>query len=211
MRREQPLKGGRRRTAAIAPAITGPSPRRSLGTERTCARKTKAACSHRQREPLMHTERNQIKGVKNSTKCLALLSQLLLTSPGSDTGASSPDTCLSQIDFNELFGVANSHHVIVRSFPPLLQILSAQGDSKMAERVRNGLDAERIRIQHGLSFLEPVCRALEDAGQVIVIKSLDHWPDLGSDLDLYTNAEASDVVAIMRNRFQAKPAERSWG
>jgi hypothetical protein len=52
---------------------------------------------------------------------------------------------------------------------------------------------------------------LEKNGDVFVIKSLDHWPDLGSDLDLYTNASGSDVVAIMRERFKAKPAERSWG
>jgi hypothetical protein len=44
-----------------------------------------------------------------------------------------------------------------------------------------------------------------------VIKSLDHWPDLGSDLDLYTNARSTEVVAIMRKRFGAHLAERSWG
>jgi len=62
-----------------------------------------------------------------------------------------------------------------------------------------------------LSFLAPICEALEDAGDVLVIKSLDHWPDLGNDLDLFTNAEGADVVAIMAQRFDAKLDERSWG
>ena len=31
----------------------------------------------------------------------------------------------------------------------------------------------------------------------VVIKSLDHWPDLGSDLDLYTDADAAKVVEVM--------------
>jgi len=62
-----------------------------------------------------------------------------------------------------------------------------------------------------LSFLSPICEALRDVGDVIVIKSLDHWPDLGDDLDLYSNAESPDIVAIMRERFKATVAQRSWG
>jgi hypothetical protein len=52
---------------------------------------------------------------------------------------------------------------------------------------------------------------LQDVGDVIVIKSLDHWPDLGNDLDLYTNAESADIIAIMLERFKARVDERSWG
>ena len=46
---------------------------------------------------------------------------------------------------------------------------------------------------------------------VSVIKSLDHWPDLGSDLDLYTDADAAQVVHIMTSKFNAKIENRSWG
>ena len=58
-----------------------------------------------------------------------------------------------------------------------------------AEWVDHALMKEQERIQHALSFLAPICDALKQVGDVIVIKSLDHWPDLGNDLDLYTNAE----------------------
>jgi hypothetical protein len=44
-----------------------------------------------------------------------------------------------------------------------------------------------------------------------VIKSLDHWPDLGNDLDLYSNAPPDDVVAVMTKQFKARPDARSWG
>ena len=44
-----------------------------------------------------------------------------------------------------------------------------------------------------------------------MIKSLDHWPDLGSDLDLYTDAEPLHVVNAMSECFSAKLADRSWG
>ncbi len=60
-------------------------------------------------------------------------------------------------------------------------------------------------------FLFPICEALKEVGDVIVIKSLDHWPDLGNDLDLFTNAEGPEVVNVMTKRFKARPDARSWG
>jgi hypothetical protein len=44
-----------------------------------------------------------------------------------------------------------------------------------------------------------------------VIKSLDHWPDLGSDLDLYTNATPNEVIGLMQEQFGARLDARSWG
>jgi hypothetical protein len=43
------------------------------------------------------------------------------------------------------------------------------------------------------------------------MKSLDHWPDLGNDLDLYTTADERAVVNVMRKLFQAHVETRSWG
>jgi hypothetical protein len=70
---------------------------------------------------------------------------------------------------------------------------------------------ERMRIHHALSFLAPIYDALESVGKIVVIKSLDHSPDLGSDLDLFSTAAAEEVVDVMRDRFNATTAERSWG
>jgi hypothetical protein len=150
--------------------------------------------------------------VKNSTECFTLLSQLLLAIDGS--------TCSAEIapavatfgpeEFGGLWGLATSHHVILRAFPRLHQVMLAGGNDR-ADWVHRAMAGEQTRVDHALSLLSPICEELEDAGDVFVIKSLDHWPDLGSDLDLYTNAEGADVVAIMRERFQAKVADRSWG
>jgi hypothetical protein len=164
--------------------------------------------------------------VKNSTKCLTLLSEILLKENESTIPLVSPEgqlndedvqqmsrvaACLTQEELIELAALANSHHVIMRSFPRLQKMMSLGGNSKWAEWAGNVVDKERNRIHHALSFLDPICRALEEAGNVIVIKSLDHWPDLGSDLGLFTDAQSSDVVAIMRRDFQAQLADRSWG
>jgi hypothetical protein len=157
----------------------------------------------------------------NSTKYLALLSQLLLGAEDTQASniAATPDRSydisrmvsrFSPQDFGELWNLANSHHVIARAFPVLHRRMVAEGHDQ-ADWVDHAMAKERARIQHALSFLFPVCEALKEVGDVIVIKSLDHWPDLGNDLDLYTNAEASDVVAVMQKRFKARPDERSWG
>jgi hypothetical protein len=70
---------------------------------------------------------------------------------------------------------------------------------------------EQARIDPPLSFLFPIGDALLGVGDLIVIKSLDRWPDLGNDLDLYSNAQGSDVAAVMEDRFKACMDERSWG
>lgn len=43
------------------------------------------------------------------------------------------------------------------------------------------------------------------------MKSLDHWPDLGSDLDLFSSAAPEQIIHLMHERFHAELAPRSWG
>lgn len=43
------------------------------------------------------------------------------------------------------------------------------------------------------------------------MKSLDHWPDLGSDLDLCTLADSRYVQQVMWEEFRAAPVAPSWG
>jgi len=154
-----------------------------------------------------------------STKCLTLLSQLLLQNDASSTasqdsgqqGALAKSVAgLSPQDFSELWSLANSHHVIARTFPRLHEITVAEKHER-AGWAQLALIKENARIQHALTFLFPICEALQEVGEVIVIKSLDHWPDLGNDLDLYSNAPPDDVVAVMTKHFKARPDARSWG
>ncbi len=161
-------------------------------------------------------------GVQDSTGCLTLLSQLLLGSTKcSGAGQSAarqawtPEVARTvgiygRQDFGELWSLATSHHVIMRAFPALREVMVAQ-EKEEAQWCENAILKESARIQRALSKLFPICQALGQVGDVIVIKSLDHWPDLGSDLDLYSNAESADIVAIMRERFKARVERRSWG
>jgi hypothetical protein len=108
--------------------------------------------------------------------------------------------------------LAASNHVLIRAFDSLGPILDVEGNRQAAEWVHVAAEEERSRIQHALGFLNDICTALQQSGcPVTVIKSLDHWPDLGSDLDLYSDAEPERVVQVMTSTFHAKVDNRSWG
>src|ERR1700676_4807820 len=122
---------------------------------------------------------------KSSTQCLRLLSQVLLGLDGKNSPASPggvPD-CTEEIarvvatfspqDFAELWSLANSHHVVARAFPKLHERMVAEGQDQ-AEWVDHAVTKERARIQHALTFLAPICEALREAGDVIVIRSEEH-------------------------------------
>jgi len=163
--------------------------------------------------------------VRDSTRNLQLLSQLLLGSKAptqAESHANAVGTCsnntgdlisnLTPHDLEALAALAMTNHVIMRSFGPLQRLLEAAGNVEAAEWTATTMRQETERIDHALNFLQQICTALENGGCAItVIKSLDHWPDLGSDLDLYTDADAAKVVEIMSTHFNAKLADRSWG
>ena len=161
--------------------------------------------------------------IRDTTSNLQLLSGLLLPPDGSiDSSLQKREKCsertfelvssLGERDLEDLRALASTNHVIIRSFQSLQQILESNGNGKAAGWVAKAIQEETARITHALGFLDRICRTLEHGGcPVTVIKSLDHWPDLGSDLDLYTGADAADVVRLMSAEFDAKLADRSWG
>ena len=151
--------------------------------------------------------------VRDSTKNLQLLSELLLKSPMRETRATGERvSALKAGDLQDLKALAMTNHVIMRSFAPLQNLLQAGGNQQAVEWIALAIQEETARIHHALGFLQLICNALEERGcPAIVIKSLDHWPDLGSDLDLYTDADAAKVVEVMSACFGAKLADRSWG
>jgi hypothetical protein len=152
-----------------------------------------------------------------SSKPLIVLSQLLLP-PGRGEAPSAPaelNSVIAEIrreEFDDMVALAASHHVVVRGLEVFLQIVRSTGDDSRAEWAATALAAERARIENAISFLQRICAAFRAAGHdVTVIKSLDHWPDLGSDLDLYTDAGSTDVLQLMTRNFEAQLAPRSWG
>ena len=154
-----------------------------------------------------------------SNDAMILLSRLLL--PPHDGSASvssrtselnSKITNISRDDFDSLVAMADTNHVIVRGLEVFLKIVRDAHDDIRAGWAEAALGTERARIKNAVSHLHEICTAFDQAGyDAIVIKSLDHWPDLGSDLDMYTNSKPEDICKFMQKRFNAKISSRSWG
>src|SRR6185437_1036792 len=154
-----------------------------------------------------------------SFQSMSLLSRLLLV-PQRDDSSAHPMveelkrdvSAMSHEQFDDLLRLANLNHVVMRGMPVFLEIMRETGDDARAQWAVDALAVEESRISNALEFLDQICSAMRDQGlDATVIKSLDHWPDLGSDLDLYTNARPEDVIHFMSTRFQAVAAPRSWG
>jgi len=119
---------------------------------------------------------------------------------------------LSRPQFDDLLELAQLNHVVMRGLEVVRELAREEGDTTRAQWAETALEAERARIETAVLFLSEICEAFEEHEYgVAVIKSLDHWPDLGSDLDLYTDAGAEDVCRLMKRRFDAHIEPRSWG
>jgi hypothetical protein len=145
-----------------------------------------------------------------SDDAITVLSHLLLSPHDSETSRLALEISREKVE--DLLGLANTNHVIVRGLEVFITIAYRAREEVRAGWVATALAAERYRIEKAISFLHAVCAAFEEEGyDATVIKSLDHWPDLGSDLDLYSNAKPADICTLMQRRFDAKIASRSWG
>jgi len=154
-----------------------------------------------------------------SHKSMIILSSLLLPPlGGSYASASKKEELISEVgnisleDFDNLVSLASSNHVVVRGLEVFFSQMREAKDRIRAEWAQSALATERGRIKTALKFLADICDTFGDRGfDVTVIKSLDHWPDLGSDLDLYTDVSSEAIVKVMSARFDAQIAPRSWG
>jgi hypothetical protein len=119
---------------------------------------------------------------------------------------------MTREEFDDLVSLSNSNHVIIRGLEVFLHHVRMEQNATRAEWAADALAAERARIATAVVFLGEICDAFAERDYpVAVIKSLDHWPDLGSDLDLFTSASPENVIRLMRERFHATLAPRSWG
>lgn len=137
---------------------------------------------------------------------------ILTLAPNKITDAVRHLSSLSPGELEEFLKLADSHHVVLRSLSPLLTAATLAGNATLASWCTQKIAEERARIANALSMLERVTQALEAAEcRTTVMKSLDHWPDLGNDLDLYTSANEQSVVNLMTHLFGAHIQPRSWG
>jgi hypothetical protein len=112
----------------------------------------------------------------------------------------------------EFVELADANHVVVRAFEAINRIAGNIGDHDIQAWAVSVLTGERERITAALSRLEQVCDALEDAQcSTVVMKTLDHLPDLGNDLDLVVVGDRRSLLQVFTRTFNANVSARSWG
>jgi Uncharacterised nucleotidyltransferase len=147
---------------------------------------------------------------EEDNRSISLLSRLMFQNESSPSLAEVPD--FSEQDFSGLVALADKHHVTVRALRVLEEIATAQSKARLHEWCGTALKNESRRIANAIEWLYAIVQALQNSAcPVTVIKSLDHWPDLGSDLDLYTSGAPEHVIRVMREKLHAELEPRSWG
>ncbi len=153
--------------------------------------------------------------MKNHTsdnRHIALLSELMFHGYAEDSSSLHTDLQglpIERLQFNaeefqQLLKLADTHHVTVRALRVLGNVARVANNALLEEWCEAALAKEQTRIANAVEWLNAIVQCLEDSGcPVCVIKSLDHWPDLGSDLDLYTNGTPEQVVRIMCQKLRA--------
>lgn len=71
---------------------------------------------------------------------------------------------------------------------------------------------ERQRVKTALAYLREIVGICEKRGHpIVVMKTLDHWPDTGSDVDLLVTADDREVCRIFEKQLRASKQPQSWG
>ncbi len=114
-----------------------------------------------------------------------------------------------RLEFVEL---ADANHVLVRAFEVINRLAGNLGENDIQAWAVSVLTVERQRVSAALARLEQVCDALEEADcKTVVMKTLDHLPDLGNDLDLVVVGDRKNLLQVFTKHFNAHVEARSWG
>jgi hypothetical protein len=119
---------------------------------------------------------------------------------------------LDQAGREEFFRLADLHHVVIRALQTLAQEAAAGGQPELATLAQAAVNQEQERIAKALAALERICVELEASGcPVAVMKTLDHWPDFGNDIDLIMMASERRIESVFLHRLNGRPLGRSVG
>jgi hypothetical protein len=120
---------------------------------------------------------------------------------------------LDPTQLQSLLAQAEKQRVLRR----ILEVLQSHLPGTLQERaiaqiVESALAKEQARLKTALASLNEIVSTFERRGHLIsIIKTLDHWPDTGSDLDLLVDADDREVCQIFETTFQAIKQPPSWG
>jgi len=119
---------------------------------------------------------------------------------------------LSEEQRSKFVAIANSNHVVVRAFRALRQLSKKNAPCEIRHWVEHVLTKSESEIVVALDHLEKIDALFEnESSPLVVLKSLDHWPDIGNDLDLYTCMPEEAVRELFTSKLNARLKPQSWG
>ena len=119
---------------------------------------------------------------------------------------------LNRVELRNFLKHAEMQRVLRRTLDVLKKNLPDSGDGATHEILDQLISAERARVSAVLNGLQEIVLVFEERGHPItVMKTLDHWPDTGSDVDLLVTAEDAEVCEIFQKHFLASKQAQSWG
>jgi len=154
-----------------------------------------------------------------TAKTFNVLAELLLLEtpePGHDdprfTAAMDYVADLTLEQMHDLLLQAETQRVLRRTLAVLKSHLPERRRGAVADLVDNKLAAAHQGVEIALCRLQELVNCFEERGlPVLVMKTLDHWPDMGSDLDLLVMAGDAEAQRIFDDNFQAIQQPPSWG
>jgi len=104
-------------------------------------------------------------------------------------------------NFDDLVLVLRKNRIVTR----WVQVMYSQLNEEIKNKIAPIIDKEKIRLKKAIEGIGKVTREFNKRGyHLLVIKTLDNYPDLGHDIDLYTDAPIVDIDEIFINKFKAK-------
>lgn len=105
-------------------------------------------------------------------------------------------------DIATLLALSDLHHVAIRTFQSVVDF---------NELLDQEISARTLLNNQTIATARTICEELEKQGcPTMAIKSTDHWPDLGSDFDLFTTGDADVVRNVMQVYFGAEALPQNW-
>lgn len=118
---------------------------------------------------------------------------------------------MSSLQFEDLLNQAKKQRVLRRVLETLKDCAFYENHPSR-EILHSRLAAEKDRAHKVLEAIQGVVGQFSRRGHpVVVMKTLDHWPDTGSDIDLLAAGKDHEICEVFENDLGAVRQLQSWG